>query len=147
MRSGRVMATALAGLLGALVVTGSFAQDGGNIQGAWAVVSAERDGKPTAEVAGHRLAFSGDAFTIQHEDHTLYRGTYLTDPGRKPAQIDFRHTGGDIKGKTWKGIYRLEGETLTICDNAPAITRPRPIRFAAKAGSGSICIVFKRASG
>jgi uncharacterized protein (TIGR03067 family) len=142
-----MLSTMLLGLLGALVATGSPAQDAGNIQGPWAVVSAERDAKPAADVAGHRLTFSGDIFTIQHEGHTLYRGTYAVDAARKPAQIDFRHGEGNIKGKTWKGIYRLEGETLKICDNAPDMAKPRPTRFATKPGSGSICIVFKRATG
>ena len=144
MRAGRIMA-AMVGLLGAAIATGSPAQDTGMIQGAWTVVSAERDGKPAEDVAGHRLAFSGDTFTIQHEGHTLYRGTYSVDPARKPAQIDFRHTEGPLKGKTWKGIYLLESETLKTCDNAPNMGKPRPAQFSTKAGSGHILIVFKRA--
>lgn len=143
MFSARMLST-MAGLLGSLLAAASFAQEVGGIQGAWTVVSAERDGKPTADVAGHRLAFSGDTFTIQREGRTLNRGTYSVDPGRKPAQIDFRHTEGELKGKTWKGIYRLEGDALKICDNAPDMTRPRPAQFSAAAGSGYICIVFKR---
>ena len=143
MRGRRVLA-AMVGLLGAAIATGSPAQDTGMIQGAWKVVSAERDGKPAADVSGHRLAFSGDTFTSQHEGHVLYRGTYSVDPTRKPARIDFRHTEGDLKGKTWKGIYLLEGDTLKTCDNAPNIAKPRPAQFSAKAGSGHILIVLKR---
>jgi uncharacterized protein (TIGR03067 family) len=146
MRSARLFST-IGGLLAVLVATGAPAQDAGNIQGAWTVVSAERDAKSTAEVAGHRLTFSGDMFTIQHEGHALYRGTYSVDPSRKPAPIDFLHTEGTLKGKTWKGIYRLDGDALRICDNAPNMAKPRPTQFAAKSGSGYICIVFKRATG
>ena len=146
MRTGRILSVMVT-LVAALLATGAPAQDGGNTQGAWIVVSAERDGKPSAEVAGHRLTFSGDAFTIQLEGRTLYRGTYSVESGRKPVQIDFRHAEGGIKGKTWKGIYRLEGETLRICDNAPNMAKPRPTQFSTKPGSGVICIVFKRATG
>jgi len=147
MQTRRIVST-LVLVLAALLAPGAFAQqEGGNIQGAWIVVSSERDGKPSAEVAGHRLTFSGDAFAIQLENRTLYKGTYSVEPGRKPAQIDFRHTEGDTKGKTWKGIYRLEGETLRICDNAPDMAKPRPAQFSTKPGSGAICIVFKRATG
>ena len=145
-RRGRVLALML-GLLGGLAASGTAAQDMGNVQGAWIVVSAERDGKPAADVAGHRLTFSGDAFTIRHERHTLYRGSYAVNPDRKPAEIDFQHLEGELTGKAWKGIYRFEGAALRICDNAPDITRPRPTQFSAKAGSGHICIVFKRATG
>lgn len=146
MRRARLLST-IGSLLAVLVATVAPAQDTGNIQGAWTVVSAERDAKPTAEVAGHRLTFSGDTFTIQHEGHALYRGTYSVDSSRKPASIDFAHTEGALKGKTWKGIYRLDGEALRICDNAPSMAKPRPTQFSAKSGSGYICIVFKRATG
>src|SRR5262245_29896837 len=105
-------------LLLLLLATGAPAQDAGVIQGAWTVASAERDGSPPREVAGHRLTLSGDTFTIQHEGHTLFRGTYTTEGSRKPASIDFRNTEGTVKGKTWKGIYRLDGDQLRICDNA-----------------------------
>jgi uncharacterized protein (TIGR03067 family) len=146
MRGARVLATMLGFLLG-LLPAGSPAEDARTIQGAWTVVSAERDGKPTTEVAGHRLACSGDTFTIQREGHTLYRGIYSADAGRKPATIDFFHTEGNLKGRAWKGIYRFEGEALRVCDNAPDMAKPRPTRFSTGPGSGYICIVFKRASG
>jgi uncharacterized protein (TIGR03067 family) len=146
MRSGPLLAVITGGLLAGLV-TGSAAQEAANIQGAWVVVSAERNAKPAEDVTGHRLTFSGDTFNIQREGRVLYRGTYSVETGRKPAQIDFLHTEGAIKGKTWKGIYRFEGADLRICDNAPEMARPRPTRFSARAGSGYICILFKRATG
>ena len=144
MQSARLVST-IVSLLAVLVATAAPAQDTGNIQGAWTVVSAERDAKPTAEVAEHRLTFSGDTFSIQHDAHALYRGTYSVDPSRKPASIDFVHTEGTLKGKSWKGIYRLDGDALRICDNAPSLAKPRPTQFSAT--SGYICIIFKRATG
>src|SRR5688572_32786583 len=48
-----------------------------------------------------------------------WRRTVRVDPRTKPAAIDFEHTDGDLKGKAWKGIYVVDGDTLTICDNAP----------------------------
>jgi uncharacterized protein (TIGR03067 family) len=67
------------------------------------------------------------------------------DATTSPAAIDFQHTGGTVKGRMWKGIYVLDGETLRICDNAPDPDKPRPAAFEAKAGSGHIFIAFKRA--
>jgi len=143
MRSPRRLSTILV-LLGALVATAAPAQDG-PIQGAWSVVSAEQNGKPATDVARHRLTFSGDTFTISRDERTLYRGTYSVDTGKKPDWIDFHHSSADLAGKVWKGIYRLEGAQLTICDNAPDMARPRPTRLVA--GAGHICIVFQRATG
>jgi hypothetical protein len=30
---------------------------------------------------------------------------------KKSATIDFRNTAGEMKGKTWLGIYELDGDT------------------------------------
>ena len=39
----------------------------------------------------------------------LYSGTVRVDASAKPAAIDFEHAEGGLKGKTWKGIYALDG--------------------------------------
>jgi uncharacterized protein (TIGR03067 family) len=61
----------------------------------------------------------------------------------KPAAIDFEHKEGSLKGKAWKGIYALDGDTLRICDNAPNLEKDRPATFEAKSGSGYVLITFK----
>jgi uncharacterized protein (TIGR03067 family) len=67
------------------------------------------------------------------------------DPGAKPAAIDFEHTEGALTGRAWTGIYALDGDTLTTCDNAPNLDKGRPAAFEAKSGSGYVLITFKRA--
>lgn len=115
-------------------------------QGAWVATRAERDGKAAADVVGNRLAFTDNRFGIQSRDgRPLYAGTVRVDPSAKPAAIDFAHTEGALTGKTWKGIYALDGDTLTICDNAPNLDRERPTAFEARSGSGYVLITFKRA--
>jgi len=117
-----------------------------NLQGTWAATSAERDGKAANDVVGHRLTFNGNRFRVQSRDgKSLYGGKFRTYPGTKPSAIDFEHTKGDLKGKTWKGIYDLDGDKLTTCDNAPNLDKGRPAAFEAKAGSGYVFITFKRA--
>ena len=131
------------GLVTALAQPAEEAQR--KLQGTWSAIKAERDGKGADDVAGHRISVSGNRFLIRAKDgKTLYEGTLRVDPGTKPAAIDFEHTGGTLKGKTWKGIYALEGETLLICDNAPNLDKPRPAAFEAKAGSGYVFITFAR---
>ena len=116
------------------------------MQGTWTATRAERDGKAAADVIGNRLSFAGNRFQIQSRDgEPLYAGTVRADPSAKPATIDFEHTEGALKGKTWKGIYALDGDTLTISDNAPNLARGRPAAFEAKSGSGHVLITFKRA--
>jgi uncharacterized protein (TIGR03067 family) len=116
------------------------------LEGTWIATKAERDGKAADDVVGHRLSFTGNRFQIQSKDgKPLYAGTVRVDPSAKPAAIDFEHTEGVVKGKTWKGIYGLDGDTLTICDNAPNLDEPRPTAFEAKGGSGYDLITFKGA--
>jgi len=103
------------------------------LQGIWTATKAERDGKAADDVVGHRLSFTGKRFQIQSKDSKpLYAGTFRVDPSAKPAAIDFEHTDGASKGKAWKGIYTLDGDTLTICDNAANLDKGRPARVRGK---------------
>ena len=140
-------AALLAGLvLAAAVATDAPAQSSAKLDGTWTAVSAERNGKPADELTGHRLTFAGDTFVIERDGKTLYTGTFKTDPAKTPAQIDFVQTEEQDKGKTWRGIYALEGDTLRTNDNAPDVAKPRPTRFATAPGSGHVMLVFKRAA-
>jgi uncharacterized protein (TIGR03067 family) len=137
-------------ILGTELLVPAFAQSAEDpqkkLQGTWTATKAERDGKAADDVVGHRLSFSGNRFQIQSKDgRRLYQGTFRVDPSRKPAAIDFEHMEGALKGKAWKGIYALDGDTLTTCDNAPNPYKGRPATFEAKTGSGHIFITFKRA--
>src|SRR5262249_32282284 len=115
-------------------------------QGAWTATKAERDGKAADDVVGHRLSFTGNRFQIQSRGgKLLYGGTFRLDPSTKPAAIDLEHTEGTLKGKAWKGIYALDGDMLTTCDNAPNLDKGRPAAFEAKTGSGYIFITSQRA--
>ena len=116
------------------------------LQGTGTATKAERDGEAADDVVGHRLSFTGDRFRLRSKDgKPLDEGTFRVDPRAKPAAINFEHTRGALKGKTWKGIYARDGETLTTCDNAPDLDKGRPATFEAKAGSGHILITFRRA--
>jgi uncharacterized protein (TIGR03067 family) len=118
-----------------------------SLQGTWAATKAERDGQAADDVVGHRLSVTGSRFQIQSKDGMpLYAGTIRVDPSAKPAAIDFAHTEGALKGQTWKGIYALDADTLTICDNAPDLDKGRPTAFEAKRGSGYVLIAFTRAN-
>ena len=128
----------------------AFAQPAAEAQkklhGTWTATKAERDGKTADDVVGHRLWFTGNRFQIQSKDgKPLYAGVVRMDPKVKPVVIDFEHTEGALKGKGWKGIYALDGDRLTVCDNAPNLNKARPASFEAKSGSGYVLITFERA--
>jgi uncharacterized protein (TIGR03067 family) len=132
------------GLVPAFADTAEEAQK--QLQGTWTATKAQRDGKAAEDVIGHQLSFTGDRFRIRSKDgKLLYEGTFRVDPSKKPATFDLEHTEGALKGKSWKGIYALDGDTLTTCDNGPDPDKGRPAAFEAKSGSGHVLITFKRA--
>jgi len=130
---------------GLSIAAAALAQPAKTLEGTWTAISAQRDGKPADELAGHRLTFAGNTFVIEKDGKLLYKGTFTTRPGATPAGIDFVNTAGEAKGKTWKGIYRFEGDTLKIVDNAPDPVRARPRQFTTLPDSGQVMLVFKRA--
>ncbi|MGE0240076.1 MAG: TIGR03067 domain-containing protein [Parvibaculaceae bacterium] len=131
-----LLLSAAAPTLAADVVTG--------LDGAWTAISAERDGAPAGELVGHRIEFKDDRFRILKDDNLLFGGHFTSDPGKTPAQIDFTIEEGAAKGQSWAGIYKIENEVLTICDNAANPAVPRQQGFTAPKGSGYVCLNFKR---
>jgi len=116
------------------------------LQGNWIATKAETNGAASPAVVGHRLSFSGDRFEIKSSDgKAVYAGTVRIEAKAKPAAIDFMHTLGALRGEAWKGIYALNGDTLTVCDNAADLTKGRPTAFEAGSGSGHVLITFERA--
>jgi uncharacterized protein (TIGR03067 family) len=116
-----------------------------DLTGTWTAMHAERDGAAAAELVGHRLSFAGDRFEIAASDgRLLYAGTYQVDAAAQPARIDFVNDTGEAAGVTWEGIYRFDRQGLTIVDDAPDPSAPRPSAFAAGKGSGYVLLEFAR---
>ena len=129
----------------AVALAGPAWADEGPLAGSWTAVRAERDGAAAPELVGHRLSFAVDRFEIVGPDgRPLYAGTWRGDAAADPARIDFVNDSGEAAGVTWEGIYRLDGGELTVVDDAPDPTAPRPTRFAAGKGSGYVLVVFAR---
>ena len=49
-----------------------------------------------------------------------------------------------MQGKTWRGIYELNGDALKICDNGDDVAKGRPVAFVTEARSGQVLVNFKR---
>ncbi len=116
------------------------------LEGNWVATKAETNGAASPEVVGHWLSFSGDRFEIRSRDgKDVFAGTVRMQPAATPSAIDFAHTLGALNGKTWHGIYKLDGDTLTVCDNAADLAKARPTAFETKPGSGFVLLTFVRA--
>ncbi len=114
------------------------------IEGNWTCASAVVDGKalPEATVQLLRLTLTRDRYTTRKDSEVLFDSTYTTDVTKHPKQINMVGTEGALQGKEAHGIYRLDGDTLTICYTMPG--KERPTTFESQAGSGAYLIFWKR---
>jgi uncharacterized protein (TIGR03067 family) len=121
------------------------AKERARLQGAWTVVSHEANGKKSkaATIAGWKLTVSGDRMTTRDGTELLDESTFRLRPAATPRGIDLKLTAGPDKGKQVKGIYKLDGDSLTICVAEPGKERPKA--FKTSEGSGHMLFVFKRA--
>jgi uncharacterized protein (TIGR03067 family) len=110
-------------------------------QGKWTVVSIEEDGKlePADEVAKFEVTFKDNLFTVKIKDASHKELTIKVDPTQKPAAIDL--SPKDPKEPTVLGIYKWEGEMLTICGTDQSKDRPKEF----SSGKGITVLVLKRA--
>jgi uncharacterized protein (TIGR03067 family) len=119
--------------------------DGDNLAGTWSCVSGVNDGKPLPEdiVKQLKLTLTEDRYKTEKSQVLLFDGIYKIDAAQKPKHIDITAPEGKQAGKTSKGIYALEGETLKMCYANPDKDRPRD--FESKPGSGVTLVAWKRA--
>jgi uncharacterized protein (TIGR03067 family) len=115
-----------------------------NPEGVWTATSAQRNGAAASELVGNRIEFAAGRFQISKQRTVLFAGSFTTNLDEIPAQIDFKIEEGSAKGQSWLGIFKFEAGGLTICDNAPSPTAPRPHDFDSSKGSGYVCLIFER---
>jgi uncharacterized protein (TIGR03067 family) len=108
------------------------------IQGKWVLASGEKEGeKAPPEIVGKVfITFTGDKLAVSFGENK--EGTFKLDPSKKPKAIDL-----SVGGKNIRGIYKLEGDTFTICANEPD-KDGRPGEFKTGPGSGTVLMVLKR---
>jgi uncharacterized protein (TIGR03067 family) len=113
------------------------------LAGVWTCVSGVNDGKALPEnvVQELKLTLTKDRYKTEKGKILLFDGIYKINASQQPKHIDITAPEGEQAGKTSKGIYVLEGETLKMCyaDN------DRPSKFESKPGSRATFVVWKRA--
>jgi RNA polymerase sigma factor (sigma-70 family) len=116
-------------------------KDEEKILGTWDYVSVETKGEnlPQKEIKGARMIFAAEGKFTAINSKGEKKGTYKLDPAKKPREI----TTTNDDGKKHLGIYKLDGDTLTICmhqeDGAA-----RPTEFATSKDTKLVLVVLKR---
>lgn len=91
---------------------------------------------------GHVLTIKADLITCVRvrdgKESDIGGGTVKLDLSKKPWRMDGTGTQGKQKGRSYFGIFSLEGDTLKWCVNS----KKAPTEF--KTGNGNFCLVLKR---
>ena len=115
-----------------------------SLLGEWAVESVIVGGRDTQAPAGAlRMTFQADGTLTVRDGKADPRPVgYTADPKKSPAHLDITPPA-DSGRPTTPGIYKIDGDRLTIClDQLPGAERPR--EFAAPADTQLSLFVFKR---
>jgi len=109
------------------------------IVGTWAVVSFEDGGRKAAKAVTGQLEviITADGKMKAKQGEKEQEFTLKLDPTRKPKQF----SATNDKGRTVLGIYKLDGDALTVCW---ARVGNRPTEFASKKGTSVVLEVLKR---
>lgn len=92
------------------------------VDGSWSIISATLGGQdlPVAALQGTPLELHDGHYTFQNDT-----GTYAVLPNTDPAALDVIGVRGPNAGKTFPSIFKLDGDTLTICYDLAMMERPR----------------------
>jgi uncharacterized protein (TIGR03067 family) len=114
------------------------------LQGEWVFTAQTDDGVevPANLLKPLRLTIDGDTFAVRAEGQVLQEGTATFDSTPSPKAFDVAVTGGGNKGSKWLGIYKVDGDTVTICVDPSG--KKRPTEFKAEKGSGFFLNVHTR---
>jgi uncharacterized protein (TIGR03067 family) len=109
------------------------------LQGDWEAASMIVDGQKLPDDDAQALfrTVRGENYSILLFDKEIVKGTFKIDAGKNPKTIDSLS-----RGKTVPGIYKLEGDTFTVCAASPGKDRPRD--FTCQEGSGHTLTVWQR---
>jgi uncharacterized protein (TIGR03067 family) len=113
-------------------------------EGEWQMLSGVMNGAAmdASTVQWVKRVTRGNQTTVIAGPQTMMKVEFTFDPSASPPTIDYRNLRGSAKGNRQAGIYRFDGDILTVCTAAPGAARPG--EFTSPAGEGRSLTVWKR---
>ena len=113
-------------------------------EGEWSMLSGVMDGKAmdAQVVQWVKRVTQGNQTTVLAGPQTMLKVQFTFDPAQSPKSIDYVNLHGANKGKNQLGIYKFEGNVLTVCVAPPGAARPA--EFVSVPGDGRTLTAWKR---
>jgi uncharacterized protein (TIGR03067 family) len=118
-----ILTAAVIGLV--LIAPLARGDDKASLQGTWKLASikwAEADRTSSIYLTSKSyLIVEGEQMVMRDEEVGKVKETkysYTLDPKKKPAVYEQKALDGENKGKTYSGIYAIDGDTLKMCSKA-----------------------------
>lgn len=114
-------------------------------EGEWRMLSGVMNGKAMDEsmVKWVRRVTEGNQTTVMAGPQTMLKVEFSCDASQSPMTIDYVNLAGSHKGKTQHGIYKFEGDVLTVCVAPPGA--PRPVQWESLFGDNRTLTAWRRA--
>lgn len=116
------------------------------MEGKWRTVSLEAMGTafPKGSVPEFTYVAAADGKCVGQFGKEEFKFTMSIDPKKSPKTCENVHESGQDKGKKQYGIYKLEGDKLTVCMTPRgAAETDRPKDFSTK-DTKNVVFVFER---
>lgn len=115
-------------------------------QGVWATMTFEHEGqKGTDDVVKSVMREVSGDHVVWRRNGKPFSGSSITlDIKAIPKSIDVVPDGAQVQDKLVRGIYKLDGDTLTICMAEPG--QPRPKEFKASKETHNTLMTLRRVS-
>ena len=119
---------------------GTTARGGGDVEksilGTWEGYMADPDGSPHGPI---KLEITADTITASNPrgGQVMGAGTYkISGTTNKLKRIDAKGTSGQFQGKSYEGVFSIEGSTLKWCsaNDNPRSRRPDDLKTNVQAG-------------
>ncbi len=121
------------------------------LDGSWLIVGMEKAGQKlpddffkNAPEKERTVKIAGDKLTAMKKDGKEDSLTVKFDPSKTPKQVTTTEAKPGGKAETSVGIYKLDGDTLTICAVESEKEADRPKEFKTAKDSNAMILVLKR---